>query len=283
MTLPPFFNAGDIKMLSKEELLQNIDELYDAYLNGETEKKRLKSLNASLRKGFEDYAERCRKEAAKFKEEISEKDKEIATLRANPQQTAITPQQAVTLLLSPLPRELLFIKNAPDIGGVINTFWNRYNNPPNNRYKLFIGYLYECRGWIVHYEDDNKRIICHKGDRLIVIAAEESNIININVLYALASRAMSLKVDYPSFEVSAVCIISGKLSKKTKIVADKFGISAKEDFKFQNFPFVKCKVLPNGQHVHYTPNDKEYFTARIIPQNGDIFCLTENDAVAKGF
>ncbi len=269
-------------MLSKEKLLQSIDELYDAYLKGETEKMRLKSLNASLRKGFADYAELCKKETAKLKEEI-------ATLRANPQQSAITPQptitpqQAVTLLLSPLPRELLFINNAPNIGGVIDTFWRMYNDPVNSRYKLFIGYLYECRGWIVHYEDDNKRIICHKGNRLIVIAAEESNIININVLYALASRAMSLKVDYPSFEVSAVCIISGKLSKKTKIVADKFGISAKEDFKFQNFPFVKCKVLPNGQHVHYTPNDKEYFTARIIPQNGDIFCLTENDAVAKGF
>ena len=276
-------------MLSKEELLKNIDELYEACLESEAERLRLRSLNESLRKGLTDYAEICKGKISERDEEIIALRREIETLSANPPQGAkppqatITPKQAIASLLSPLPDGFLFIKNSPNVGGVIDTFWSRYNDPVNSRYKLFIGYLYECRGWIVHYEDDNKRIICHKGKKLIVIAAEESNIININVLYALASKAMSLKIDYPSFEVSAVCITSGTLSDKAKTVARKFLISAKENFPFQNFPYVKCKVLPNGQKVHYTPNDKEYFTARIITNNGDIFCLTENDAAAKEF
>ena len=283
-------------MLSKEELLKNIDELYEACLESEAERLRLRSLNASLREGLADYAEICKGKISERDEEITALRREIETLRANPPQVATpqqgktSPQETITSLLSPLPRDFLFIGNATDnIGGIaLSNFWQEYirrypATGVNIRYRLFIGYLYERRGWRVYYEDDNKRIICHKETSLVMIATEDGGIMNINTLYALASRAISLKIDYPDFDVSAVCITSGTLSDKAKTVARKFLISAKENFPFKNFPYVKCKVLPNGQKVHYTPNDKEYFTARIITNNGDIFCLTENDAAAKEF
>ena len=283
-------------MLSKEELLKNIDELYEACLESEAERLRLKSLNASLREGLADY-KICKAEVDELKGKISERDEEITTLRreietlranppqvATPQQGKTPPQKAITLLLSPLPRDFLFIGNATDnIGGIaLSNFWRDYNDPVNSRYKLFIGYLYERRGWRVYYEDDNKRIICHKGTSLVMIATEDGGIMNINTLYALASRAISLKIDYPDFNVSAVCITSGTLSDKAKTVARKFLISAKENFPFKNFPYVKCKVLPDRK-VYYTPNDKDYFTARVITEKHDEFCPTENDAVSKGF
>lgn len=282
-------------MLSKEELLKNIDELYEACLESEAERLRLRSLNASLREGLADYAEICKGKISERDEEITTLRREIETLRANPPQVATSqqgktsPQKAITLLLSPLPRDFLFIGNATDnIGGIaLSNFWQEYirrypATGVNIRYRLFIGYLYERRGWRVYYEDDNKRIICHKETSLVMIATEDGGIMNINTLYALASRAISLKIDYPDFDVSAVCITSGTLSDKAKTVARKFLISAKEDFPFQNFPYVKCKVLPDRK-VYYTPNDKEYFTTRIIPANDDIFCRTMNDALVAGF
>lgn len=250
-------------MLSREDMLKNINELYDAFRMSDPERVRLKGLNAALRKEIERLPKP--REIEMLKAEIESLKKTIDSLDT-PTPKGIAP-------LSELPRELMLIK-APGAGGLVADCLKRI--PLNERYKFYVGYLYERKDWHVQYDDD-KRITCEKDSRLIVIATEDGGIINHNTVYALAARALAFKMDNPNLEVSALCITSKTISNKARIIAQKFSIAVKENFQFQNFPYVKCKILQDGRRAYYTPNDTEYFTAQIITANGDFFCHNVND------
>ena len=255
-------------MLSQKDLLKNIDELYRAYLRNEPERLRLKKLNSALR------AENSRLK--------TEND------RLKTPASGITP-------LSPLTREILFL-NAQNVGGIVNNFWQGFIHDfrlgakagKSCTYDLYTGYLFEYNGFNVEYcgiangvRDDGMNLICRKGSRAVLVRCKEE-ILTPNFVYYLAARALRFKMDNPHLEVSALCVTSQTLTDDSQIIAEKFSIDVKDNMPFQNFPYVKCKVLTDKK-VCYTPKNDEYITVQINPDNGDMFCLNVNDAIAKGF
>jgi|GEM_PF-6739660 len=205
--------------------------------------------------------------------------------------------------LSPLPRELMFIRDDINTGGVDGAnFWPAYfrnfalddRAGRRNRYVLYTGYLFERKGFTVDYcgitngiLDDGMDLICRKGSRVILVRCRERGM-NKAYMYYLAARALHFKMDNPALEVSALCVMSEqRLSAEAELIAQQFHIAVKNEMPFKNFPYVKCKVIKNEndgeRKVYYTPNHRDYITARVIPENGDMFCRTVNDAESKGF
>ncbi len=332
-------------MLPKEELIRNIDELYEAYFTAESERtkseaerNRLKSLNSALRKEIaklpkpRDISE-LNEKISELVKELSERPTlaEIETLKKSNEahktdneklraenESMRAENEAVkskleseigtlksTLIapVSKLPREFLFIRDDINTGGVDGAnFWPAYfknfsldeRAGKRNRYVLYTGYLFERRGFTVEYcgitngiLDDGMDLICRKDRRIILVRCREKGI-NKAYMYYLAARSLRFKMDNPELEVSALCVTSEqRLSGEAEIIAQKFNIAVKEDMPFKNFPYVKCKVFKNESNgerrVYYTPNHRDYITVRVIPENGDMFCLTVKDAESKGF
>ena len=325
-------------MLPKEELLRNIDELYAAISISEAERSRLRSLNSALRNEIAKLPKpgdisALNEKISALAKELSERPApaEVETLKADNEARKTDNQRLIaeneslkaeneaikskleaetaalksSLIapLSPLPRELMFIRDDINTGGIdVAKFWPAYfknfglneSAGKRNRYVLYVGYLFERKGFTVDYcgitngiLDDGMDLICRKGNRIILVRCKERGM-NKAYMYYLAARALRFKMDNPALEVSALCVISEqRLSAEAELIAQKFSISIKEDMPFKNFPYVKCKVLRdennNERKVYYTPNHRDYITARVIPENGDMFCRTVNDAESKGF
>lgn len=265
-------------------------------LNAEIAKKQ--KLIDAMKAKFSELSEKAVAKIRKLKARILQDAQSIASLRAENETLRNNSANAPALLTPPSewPREFLFLRS-PQIGGIVPTFWNRYiSNFPlgplagqARRYDLYIGYLYEYRGFNVEYcginngvYDDGIDLICRKDNWAILVRCKANGMKSYFVYY-LAARALRFKMDNPSLNVGALCVTSSTLSDNAKNVADKFSIAVKDTIPFQNFPYVKCKVLDDGTKVHYTPLDNEYLTTTVSSENGDMFCDTANDAMQQGF
>lgn len=187
-------------------------------------------------------------------------------------------------------------------------FWNIYikkcaNNCVNgveNRYALYVGHLYERKGWHVDYmgyryntdgaqippSEEPERLICRKGNKVLVIQCKDwvnGGIIHLPFMYRFIALALEYKTDNPTLHVGGKICTNASFSPRAQLAATKFNISLKEKFKFSYFPYVKCKADVDGKNVHYTPYDEDYFHTDINPQNGDTFCWTEQQAIDFGF
>ena len=304
-------------MLSKEELLRNIDELYRAYFSAESQRKkseaersRLRSLNSMLRKEIAKLSKP--RDISELNEKISALEKKLSerptlaefeAVKSKLEAEIDTLKSTLIAPISELPREFLFIKDDINTGGIDEAkFWPTYfrnfglNESAGkiNRYVLYTGYLFERRGFTVEYcgitngiLDDGMDLICRKGSRIILVRCKEKGM-NKAYMYYLAARALRYKMDNPELEVSALCVTSEqRLSAEAEIIAQKFHIAVKNEMPFRNFPYVKCKVIKDENNaerrIYYTPNHRDYITAQVISVNGDMFCRTVNDAESKGF
>ena len=282
-------------MLSKEDLLKDIEELYDAYVRSEPERLRLKSLNSTLlaevsrlkaeitalKAKFLELSDKAvakiRKQRARILHDaklIAELKAENETLRNNSAPALLTPS-------SEWPREFLFLRS-PHAGGIVANIFNRMTH--NERYNYYIGYLYEYRGFNVEYcgiangvHDDGIDLICRKDDWAILVRCKEQGT-NAILIHYLAARALRFKMDNPGLKVGALYVTSQILCHNTRKIAAQFSIAVKDNMPFRNFPYVKCKVLADGRKVFCTPNDAAYLT-----MSCDTFCDNENDAIQQGF
>ena len=265
-------------------------------LNAEIAKKQ--RLIDAMKAKFSELSEKAVAKIRTLKARILQDAQSIAALRAENETLRQTPPQAPALLTQPSewPREFLFLRS-PKTGGVVPPFWTKYISNfrlgplagKARTYDLYIGYLCEYRGFNVEYcgisngvNDDGIDLICRKDNWAILVRCKANGMKSYFVHY-LAARALRFKMDNPNINVGALCVTSGTLSDNAKNVADKFSIAVKDTIPFQNFPYVKCRVLNDGRKVHYTPLDNEYLTTTITPANGDMFCDNVNDAMQQGF
>ena len=205
----------------------------------------------------------------------------------------------------PTPKTLVKTHTSP-VTPAVRQFWNTYSKNcaslakgNDNRYALYIGYLYECKGWHVDYTDyeyetNSKkkpdpeewyRLICRKGDKALIIqcrAPVKGELVHLSLMYQLIASTLEYKKDNHTLHVGGMFCTTSSFSDRAKNAAQKFNIFLKENFPFSFFPYVKCKAGINGQNVHYTPYDEEYFHTDLDSQ-GDMFCWTEQEAIDLGF
>lgn len=228
----------------------NADDLQRKYLRSEAERMRLKQLNSALRKQLEN------------------------TVRPGS-------VELVPLAKGFLPSDERLPHNRPNS----ESLWKKYvasNLGINKRYRIYIGYLYERMGWSVDYTS-GKNLISRKDNRLIVTLSEAIYTVDLNAMYSLLGEAMECGKDNAFGSVSAMCVTSSVLVSRVMTLANKFNVAVREHFYFHNFPCVRCKANFEGQRVYYVPDDDEYLSVRIVPEDGDKYCWTADEAEVLRF
>lgn len=227
------------------------DDLNFKYIRAEAERLRLKRLNAALWKQIE------------------------TNTRPN------------SIELSPLSRGFLPSDERPPNSGNIDSdiLWKKHisnNLGLNKRYRIYIGYLYERMGWDVDYSG-GKNLISRKENRVIVTLSETVSTVDLSSMYTLLGLSMEYKRDNPSSTVSAMCITSSAVISRVMLLAQKFNIAVREHFYFRNFPCVRCKADVMNQRVYYVPDDDEYLSVKMIPEEGDRYCWSADEAESLRF
>ncbi len=190
----------------------------------------------------------------------------------------------------------------PPISPASDPFWPKYiNNCENgieNRYALYVGYLYERMGWHVDYKgyrfggnsieiaEEGERLICRKEDKAVIIQCRawvKGEIVYLPFVHRLIALSVEFKKDNPAFHVYGKFFTRYSFSARARSAAQRCHISLREQFPFSFFPYVKCKAGADGHNVHYTPYYGEHFHTDIDPRNGDLFCWTEQQAIDLGF
>lgn len=227
-------------------------DLQRKYIRAEAERLRLRQLNSALRKQIE---------------------------------SGVRPE---AIELSPLARGFMPSDERPPHNAKHETdsLWKNFTSSNlglNKRYRMYIGYLYERMGWQVDYSAGGKNLISRKDNRLIVTVSEAASTIELNTMYALLGAAMECKRDNITSIVSAMCITSSALISRVTALAKKFNIAVREHFYFRNFPCVRCKAYSEMQRIYYVPDDEEYLSVKVIPEDGDRYCWTPDEAETMRF
>lgn len=165
-------------------------------------------------------------------------------------------------------------------------------------YELFIGYLYEKKGWDVTYFGTEMRIK-DLGRDLIAIKNENIEIIQCKYwsskkqihekhIFQLYGTTICYKIERPSFQnVSARFVTNITLSETAKKVADYLGVKYVENQDIGNFPRIKCNIgkdeFGNKTKIYHLPMDQQYDSVKIDSKKGEFFALTVDDAEKYGF
>ena len=232
---------------------------------------------ADLFEGMRSELDAVRAQAARLEQENADLRKQNVSLSANTVKSAQTAVPA-----KPVPSVAVKGAGAPVTGMSSSSFWKVYVNTLGlkeglqRRYKFYISYLYERRGW--QLEDTGHSMIFRKDAKVLVVQSREAtgfSVVGNIFIKQLATDALVLKKDNPKLNVGAVFFTTSALSGDAKVMSEKLNVAFNEKLPFTLFPCVKC-VKSSGRY--YTPYDAGY-----VRNTGDIFCWTTDEAESKGF
>jgi len=162
-------------------------------------------------------------------------------------------------------------------------------------YERFIGYLYEQRGFSVHYqgiveglEDLGRDLIAVKETVQIIqckrwSSQKEIHEKHINQLFGTMT-AYAIDNVHDSREVKGVLYTSTRLSARAKDFAEKLGINAVEGFQLRPYPCVKCNISRrDGSKIYHLPFDQQYDRTLIEQERLERYVETVAEAEALGF
>lgn len=165
-------------------------------------------------------------------------------------------------------------------------------------YELFIGYLFEKKGWKVDYfgsymglEDLGRDLIVKKGSKTIIIQCKywsqhkqihEKHILQLYgtvISYCLENNISTSKVK--GLLVTNIC-----LSDIAKIMAEYLGIDYKENQEKGDYPCIKCNIgygeYGETTKIYHLPFDQQYDVTK-IDKNGEFYAMTVKEAEDAGF
>ena len=177
----------------------------------------------------------------------------------------------------------------------LDRFWARKKSKQliGRLYEQYIGYLYERDGWLVEYFGINKGfsdlgrdLLCHKDNTTLIVQCKNwshSKTIYEKHIFQLFGTTYEYMKKNPFEEISGVFYTSTSLSELARSFAREFHIEFHENFRFEQFPIIKCNIGKEGERIYHLPFDQQYYTTRINPKDGDFYCMTVAEAEAKGF
>ena len=169
-------------------------------------------------------------------------------------------------------------------------------------YEMYVGFLYEKKGWTVEYhglneglQDLGRDLICTSPnkDKVLVIQAKcwaKHKPIRERHVFQLFGTTQLLKKSHHTtksksqvFEMQIVT--SSELSDVAKKAADSLGISVWSNLKLdKNFPLIKCNInASTKEKIYHLPFDQQYEKTKISKNKGEFFALTCAEAEAAGF
>lgn len=158
-------------------------------------------------------------------------------------------------------------------------------------YEMYIGFLYESKGWDVEYfgiekklEDLGRDLIARKGGTVHVIQCKywsSQKMIHEKHITQLFGTSIAFSLDNETDIVEPVFVTNINLSDMAKRIAEKLEVTIKENIELEEFPRIKCNVN-NGNKIYHLPFDQQYDRTKILNED-ESYEYTIEEASAKGF
>lgn len=194
----------------------------------------------------------------------------------------------------------------------LDRYWKSRKTPwqIGRDYERYIGFLFEQKGYIVHYqgiekglEDLGRDLICVKGDHTEIVQCKywrEDKVIHekhINQLFGTTIEYIihkgntdkctaidSLQQYLNSGKIVAKIITSATLSDTAKSFAAILGIKVFEKHPYKRYPSIKCNISKrDGSKIYHLPFDQQYDRTMIDQEHNECYVNTVEEAEKKGF
>lgn len=195
----------------------------------------------------------------------------------------------------------------------LDRYWASRKSPwqIGRDYERYIGYLYEQKGFVVHYqgiekglEDLGRDLICRKGNCVEVVqcknwrAGKTIHEKHINQLFGTTvmffiqqvQPAKKLQLDlFPSLLkqklISATIYTSVQLSDTAREFARILGVNVNESFPFKKYPSIKCNVSMRDDktRIYHLPFDQQYDSTVVHEERSECYAETVAEAERLGF
>ena len=180
---------------------------------------------------------------------------------------------------------------------------DHYNNRRKSKaeigkeYELYIGYLYEQKGYTVEYfgiekglEDLGRDLICKKDDEILIIQCKcwsnlQHKVIHekhINQLYGTSAMWKYQHPDELLAVVKPIFCSTVPYSDTAKAFAEYLGIECLQ-VPLDKYPQIKCNIGNKDEKIYHLPFDQQYNSCRIEPEKGECFVFTVKEAEELGF
>lgn len=165
-------------------------------------------------------------------------------------------------------------------------------------YELFVGYMYEQKGYsvtypgsLLKYEDLGRDLIAKKGNQTVIVQCKYWSCekeIHENHICQLYGTTISycIENDIDKSNVAAVLVTNISLSETAKKMAEYLGVKYKEQFEIKQYPRIKCNIGRDEfgweTKIYHLPFDQQY-DATVIDKPGEFMALTVEEAEMAGF
>ena len=158
-------------------------------------------------------------------------------------------------------------------------------------YELYVGYVYEQKGYSVEYFGSTERLndlgrdlICKNGQQVLLIQCKywsQKKSIHEKHIMQLYGTMIEYSISNPEKAAAGILVTNICLSEKAKEFAKALKIEYVENFDLGDFPRIKCNIN-NGEKIYHLPMDQQY-DSTIIDCPGEMMVSTVKEAEMHGF
>lgn len=166
------------------------------------------------------------------------------------------------------------------------------------RYERYIGFTFELKGYKVDYdgisyrkEDRGRDLICEKGDEVLIIQCKNwshSKTIYEKHIFQFFGTVFYARIEEKKRnpmtprKVKGLFFTTTKLSDYAIEAANALNIDIILEEIDKDYPCIKCNIR-NGEKIYHLPFDQLYDRTKIIPNTGEFYAKTCQEAEARGF
>mgnify|MGYP003291386435 CR=1 FL=1 len=159
-------------------------------------------------------------------------------------------------------------------------------------YEMYIGYLYEKKGFNVQYtgiiknlEDMGRDLVVSNADKTYIIQCKRwSHVKTIHEkhIFQLFGSVVEYNIENNA-KATGVFVSTTELSPMAKRVAKELNIVTSR-VTMGDFPRIKCNInKTTGEQIYHLPFDQQYDAAVVDCAKGECYAFTVKEAEEKGF
>ncbi len=178
----------------------------------------------------------------------------------------------------------------------LNRYWQKpkFKWEVGRDYERYVGYLYEKRGYQVHYQgivegfdDLGRDLICTRSGTTEIVQCKcwsKHKQIHEKHVFQLHGSVIAYGIDHPTVKVSARFFTSTLLSERARQFAQALRMEVTEDFALKQYPCIKCNVSRRGKtKIYHLPFDQQYDRTIIEQERNECYVETVAKAEQLGF
>jgi len=162
-------------------------------------------------------------------------------------------------------------------------------------YERYIGYLYEVKGYGVHYQgiveglaDLGRDLICTQDGNAEIVQCKrwsKEKQIHEKHIFQLYGTAVAYRLDHSNRRISSCFVTATILSNRAKQFAQELRIKILENYPLnEHYPCIKCNVSRrDGTKIYHLPFDQQYDRTIVEEERNECYVQTVYEAESLGF